>query len=332
MTPVDSAIPDISILIPIYNPGEYLVQCLDSLRDQSLDNLEFICINDGSTDDSLELMKRYAEKDSRIVIIDKPNSGYGASMNKGLACARGRYIGIVEPDDYVSLKMFAQLYKSAKAHDCDVVKANYYEHREEGDVIIRNFQGFRYKQPFDAIDKPEIVCTIPSIWSGIYKKSFLEEHGIRFRETPGASFQDAAFSLKVWFASKRCVLLRKPLLFYRVDNPNSSVKTKDKVFAVNEELAESEEFLRAMPERAKVFLPWFNVDKFGKYRWNYDRIADSEKVSFMQRMRDEYHKAQNNKELNLHLFKKEDHVVLEYLLEHGAEAFVKRYPESFFQQ
>lgn len=325
----DLSSPDISILIPIYNPGDYLVQCLDALRDQTKQELEFICINDGSTDDSLSVMQKYAEQDERFIVIDKPNSGYGASMNMGLERACGTYIGIIEPDDYPSLRMFALLYQTAFRNDCDVVKANYYEHRQDGDAVIRNFQGFRYKQPFDALDKPEIVCTTPSIWAGIYKKSFLDEYGIRFRETPGASFQDAAFSLKVWFAAKRCALLRKPLLYYRVDNPNSSVKTKDKIFAVNEELAESEAFLRELPDRVKTFMPWFNVDKLGKYRWNYDRIADSEKLAFMQRVYEEYVSAQEKNELKLNLFKVADQIVVSDLLELGAESFVKKYPESF---
>ena len=116
----------VSVLTPVYNVERYLPECLDSLRAQTLRNIEFICINDGSTDGSLEILKRYAELDDRFVIIDKPNSGYGASMNRGLDAARGEYIGIVESDDVASPDMFKKLYRFASCHRCDLVKSNYF--------------------------------------------------------------------------------------------------------------------------------------------------------------------------------------------------------------
>ena len=88
--------PKVSILVPVYNVERFLPQCLDSLVAQTLEDIQIICINDGSTDGSLEILERYAAQDSRIEIIDKPNSGYGASMNCGLDAARGEYIGITE--------------------------------------------------------------------------------------------------------------------------------------------------------------------------------------------------------------------------------------------
>mgnify|MGYP002228631805 CR=1 FL=1 len=87
-----------------------------------------------------------------------------------------------------------------------------------------------------------MVCSIPSIWTGLYRKTFLEREGISLRETPGAAFQDAGFSLKVWFAARTCALVKKSLLHYRMDNPGSSSKTTDKVFTVCEELADAETF------------------------------------------------------------------------------------------
>ena len=93
--------PLISIIIPVYNVEQYLDECMKSLINQTLKDIEIICINDGSTDNSLEILKGYAEKDDRIKIIDKENGGYGIAMNMGLKAATGEYIGILEPDDYV---------------------------------------------------------------------------------------------------------------------------------------------------------------------------------------------------------------------------------------
>ena len=112
----------VSVLVPIYNVEEFLPECLDSLVNQTLKDIEFICINDGSKDDSLKILKEYAKKDKRILIINKKNSGYGDSMNKGLEKAKGEYIGIVESDDFIDLDAFEKLYNIAKKNDADVVK------------------------------------------------------------------------------------------------------------------------------------------------------------------------------------------------------------------
>ena len=118
--------PKISVLIPIYNVEKYLRECLESLVNQTFQDIEFICINDGSTDSSLKILEEYAQKDSRIKIINKENSGYGASMNMGLDAASGEYIGIVESDDFVSSNMFEDLYNLAEKNNADIVKSDYY--------------------------------------------------------------------------------------------------------------------------------------------------------------------------------------------------------------
>ena len=116
----------VSVLVPIYNVEEFLPECLDSLVNQTLKEIEIICINDGSKDNSLDIIKKYATEDKRIVIIDKKNSGYGDSMNRGLKKATGEYVGIVESDDFIDLDAFEKLYKIAKHENVEVVKSNFY--------------------------------------------------------------------------------------------------------------------------------------------------------------------------------------------------------------
>ena len=93
--------PAVSLLVPICNVEKYLRQCLESAREQSLSNIEIICINDGSTDSSLDIINEYVEADPRFRVLDKPNSGYGDSMNKGLSMCTGEYVGILESDDFL---------------------------------------------------------------------------------------------------------------------------------------------------------------------------------------------------------------------------------------
>ena len=321
--------PKVSVLVPVYNMAAYLPQCMKALCNQTLEDLEIIAIDDGSTDASPEILRYWADKDARIRIISKPNSGYGASMNRGLEAARGTYVGIVEPDDFPDLVMFQKLVRVAEKHNADVVKCNYYLHYADHEDVAWNFHGFGYNVPFDPADNPAIVTTPPAIWTGLYRRSFLRREQIDFRETPGASFQDAAFSLKVWFAATRAVLLRRPMLHYRMDNPGSSSKTTDKVYTVCDELACAYEFLQKRPDRARAFAPWFNVDKWGKYRWNYERIAPAVHVEFAERMRDEFEAAREAGELDINLFERNSKGQLLYLLDKGPEAFAKRYPDSF---
>ena len=130
---MQDALPSVSVVVPIYNVERYLPQCLEALCSQTLRDLEIVAVNDGSTDGSLSVLQEWARKDERIVIVDKPNSGYGASMNCGIEAARGAYIGIVEPDDFPERDMFKRLLRMAQRHDCDLVKCNFFEHYEDRD-------------------------------------------------------------------------------------------------------------------------------------------------------------------------------------------------------
>lgn len=324
-----SAEPKVTVLVPTYNVERFLPQCLDALCAQTLRDIEIICINDGATDSSPEILARYASRDSRIRVINKANSGYGASLNRGLSEARGEYIAIVEPDDFPDRRMLKKLWKAGERFSADVVKCNYFNYFDGADHVWYNFAKPDCGKLFDAAAKPRIVCSIPAIWTGLYRRSFLEREGIRLRESPGAAFQDAGFTLKVWFAAKRVVLVSKPLLHYRMDNPGSSSKTTDKVFTVCDELAEAEAFLRVRPERVSVFLPWFVLDKWGKYRWNYERIAATEHQAFAQRMFEEYQAHAEAGELDLSLFKPADAQALNRLLEHGAAKFADAHADTF---
>ena len=116
--------PKVSAIIPVYNVEKYLRECLDSVINQTLKDIEIICVDDGSTDNSGKIIDEYATKDKRIVVIHKANGGYGHSCNKGLDKVRGEYTAILEPDDFVDEHMYEDLYNYAKQYDVDIVKAN----------------------------------------------------------------------------------------------------------------------------------------------------------------------------------------------------------------
>lgn len=162
--------PKLSILVPIYNVEKYLSQCLESITAQTLQDIEIICINDGSMDGSLDIIKDFAKNDNRIVIIDKPNSGYGDSMNQGLEKATGEYIGIVESDDWIELDAFERLYQIARKNKADVVKANYYKVRNNVDV--EKVAEIPTREVMCPAEDRKVFLFAPAIWSAIYRRDF----------------------------------------------------------------------------------------------------------------------------------------------------------------
>ena len=231
----------VSVILPIYNVSAYLRECLDSVVGQSLRELQIICVDDGSTDDSLEIIREYAARDPRILVLTGPNGGYGKAMNKGLDHATGEYVGIVEPDDYVIPEMFELLYQTAASHELDLVKADFYrftrdpEGKEQLQYIALDETGQRYGQLLCPARDPSCIRFTMNTWSGIYRREFLEEHGIRHHETPGASFQDNGFFFQTFVYARRAMILNTPCYRNRRDNPNSSVKSKEKVYCMNVE-------------------------------------------------------------------------------------------------
>ena len=124
--------PAISVVIPVYNAAPFLREALDSLLAQTCGDFEAIAVNDGSTDNSLEILQEYAARDSRIRILDGPNGGYGKAMNRGMDAATGKYMAILEPDDYLPREAYSILLPLAEEHQLDVVRGTYLSFYEEG--------------------------------------------------------------------------------------------------------------------------------------------------------------------------------------------------------
>ena len=266
--------PKVSILVPIYNVEKYLRQCLDSIVKQTLQDIEIICINDGSTDSSLNIIEEFADKDERITIINKKNSGYGASMNMGLEAATGEYIGIIESDDFAKETMFEDLYALAKEYDCDVVKSDYYSYFTEGCKTEKaKIISLEYAHKVTTTQEhPSILRIKPTIWSAIYKSDFLKENDIKFLETPGASYQDTSFAFKTSALAKKMYLTTESYVSYRQDNENSSVNSKGKVYMVCAEWEEITKFLNSRPKLKEILNSTKLIKEFNTYLWNLERI------------------------------------------------------------
>lgn len=298
--------PKVSIVVPVYNVEQYLPECLESLASQTLKDIEIILVNDGSTDGSLDILKQYASNDSRFTIVDKANAGYGHSMNRGFERARGEYIGIVESDDCARPEMFEKLYEQAKKNDADIVRSNYFTMGNCGTefhlVDVLNLSHAPYYMAFDPKDYPDVFRGSPAIWTAIYRRDFIFDNGISFLESPGASYQDTGFFLKVLSAAQKVVFVREAYLNYRIDNAGSSVKSGSKVFCVCDEYESFDEFLSRIPERANTFRFIIQAKKYETYIWNYNRLDDSLRPVFLERMAAEFLRARSEGDLKEELF------------------------------
>jgi len=223
--------PKVSVVIPIFNAEKYLRQCLDSVVNQTLKDIEIICVNDGSTDSSLEIIKEYALKDNRIVVIDKPNGGYGAAVNVGFNRARAAWVGIVEPDDYIDLEMYKILYDGVLSNkEIEIVKAGYYDYFDFDTHDYTKIQlGLKVSNNnvFTISEKPELLRIHPSVWSCIYKKVFLEKEKIKMIEAKGAGWVDNPFFLETLCQANKIMWINEPLYYYRQTNINSSSNLRD---------------------------------------------------------------------------------------------------------
>lgn len=274
--------PKITVMMPVYNAEPFLDECMQSILTQSLKDIEILCIDDGSKDNSGAMLDDYASKDDRIRVIHKNNTGYGHSMNLAITEATGDYVAIVEPDDYIRKDMFEVLYKHATANESgellDFVKGNY-SFVSEGEAPSPQ-EPFSKKYLSGKIVTPRhhliTFHGAASIWAGIYKRQWLLKKNIRFLETPGASYQDIGFYITTNFEAEKAMFIRENLYFYRIDNNNSSVKDNSKVFAVVDEFKALEERYAHNDKNRKIL----NSLKIEKYIWNFERLNNEGRDAF----------------------------------------------------
>ena len=212
----------VSIIIPVYNVEEYLRQALDSVIHQTLKDIEIICVDDRSTDNSFEILKEYASKDGRIKILqtDK-NSGPGVARNLGLNLANGEYIMFLDPDDWYELNACELAYNQIKQNDNDYVQFNYKLYREDNNTTkvksrrLRPFLKFKDKQDIrlgnDLKNKYIVSCyTVMQI----YSLKFLNKYNIRFLDIRNG--EDVPFYIKVLMCSDTMSVIFDALYTYRI--------------------------------------------------------------------------------------------------------------------
>lgn len=303
------SIPKVSIIMPSLNVANYIEECIESVIHQTLKEIEVICVDAGSNDGTLEILRKYEKRDCRIKVILSEKKSYGYQMNLGLDSAKGEYIGIVETDDWVDKNMFETLYNIAQKENVEMVKSNYYWYRttpNKEDRIFENLLNCEYEKCFVPIESKILFTTAPSIWSGIYKRSMLMDKKIRFNETPGASFQDTSFHFMVCSEAATCYLTKQAFLHYRRDNEASSVNSFGKVFCVSDEMHYYEKFLDENIDIKNQIEKYYMLLKYAKYGWNYARLEPQFQWKFLELMHNEFSEADKKGLLDKKMFSEEE--------------------------
>ena len=261
----DATMPKVSVIMPSLNVVKYIQDCIDSVLGQTLEDIEVIVVDAGSTDGTLEILREYETRDSRVRVIVSDKKSYGYQMNLGLDAACGEYIGIVETDDFIERDMFERLVPKMDAFRLDYIKG--YAH-----AFMDLSTGGRYQFDIDRnlageeltgkvicpSQMPELLLKVFHIWVGLYRRSFLK--GIRFHETPGAAYQDIGFIIQTVGLAKRAMYLDIPVYNYRQDNTAASVFNRNGIRYLVEEYIWADRFLqdKDFVWRAFFFSRWFS--------------------------------------------------------------------------
>lgn len=226
----------VSIIIPVYNVEDYIEECLDSICNQTLEDIEIICVDDGSTDNSSSILNNYAKTDSRIKIFTKENGGQASARNLGIEKASGEYIAFVDSDDFIEPEMFEKLYIKAEEDNLDLVMCKIATYDNQTGIIKDNvwyymlgvFRDFE-KDIFTHNDTKDFTCNIAvTPYNKIYKSNLLKNNNILFPE--GLIFEDEKFFFDVYLRAKRVSVVDEFLYYYRVNRKGSTVnmeKNKD---------------------------------------------------------------------------------------------------------
>lgn len=243
---------EISVIIPVFNVEKYLGECLDSVCSQSFEDIEIICVNDGSTDSSLDILEEYGKRDERIRIINQENQGLGASRNHGLKVAKGRYIYFLDSDDYVDLRTLEKLHSNALSNDSDMVLFKFQKFGGDDNVHNRGVE-FKIDDIFGDIDysnfsftykdvKKHVMNTGFSTCIKFYRKAFLDSFD-DFYFPEGIFFEDVLFHVQVMLRASRISFVNESLYYYR-SNPNSILNSTANAFDIFEMIDLVEDFLR----------------------------------------------------------------------------------------
>lgn len=284
----------VSVIVPVYNEEQHLRQCMESICNQTLKEIEIICVDDGSTDGSLQILKDYAQKDSRIRVFTQQNQFAGVARNVGMSHATGKYLSFLDSDDFFEPDMLEKMYNKAEEGTHDIVicrYARYYEDSERVELQEWGFVDSFFTQKFqkEEFSGDKLKCagifqiTNGWAWDKLFRTDFVRDCGHTFSEF--RSSEDGFFVYMLLTRAGRIAYMDDVLLTHRVNRLQSLSNTKDKDWQNGfkmlmlikdemEKLGSYEIFKQSFLNRAVDFLLWYlgSMNFFEAYRYCYIHI------------------------------------------------------------
>jgi len=256
----NSRLPMISVIIPVYNVEKYVGKCLSSLVEQTYRDFEVIAVNDGSTDNSLDILRHFEARYDFIKVINQENRGMSQSRNRALKEARGKYIALVDSDDYVAPTYLEELYSACAENDADISCCYYYLHYIGNDFLFE--YPFRCRGVLtaeQAMNKLLHDVQIQSfVWNKMYKRSLFTDYGITY---PSIAFEDTATTNRLFAHANKVAVIDRPLYYYN-QRPMSTLATMN-VTKIND-------YLRAV---ASVRASLEENGIYGKFQKSYAALV-----------------------------------------------------------
>lgn len=280
--------PKVSVILPVYNVGKYLRQSLDSLINQTLKEIEIICVDDGSTDDSGDILEEYKLKDSRIKIIHKENKGTGAARNDGLRLAKGECIGFVDPDDWVKPEMYERLYNLIKEKNLDIAMCmpDGFDEKNQKNTPFPYF----VDSNFDIIPDDKIfnwrdlspfkypMC----VWNKLYTKELFDKNNIDFAQ--GLDFEDHKVIFGALLTAERIFFIREKLYVYRFNREGSVLTDNNKRLIDHIEIFNIVEEIMKKTNTANILRDDFLNYKVHNLLYYYGMIKNEYKEEYYSQM------------------------------------------------
>lgn len=211
----------VSIIVPVYNVEKYVKKCIKSLMNQTLEDIEIIVVNDGSTDNSLSIVEELAQEDNRIKIYTKENGGLSDARNYGLKKAKGKYIAFLDSDDYVKTDLYEKMYEKAKKEKSDMVECNFFwtYPKENNNKALKKDIGEKYNNQIEMMEKARVVA-----WNKLYKREIIDRVGVEFPK--GLRYEDIEFFYKLVPYIKNISFIKQPMIYY-VQRKESIINTQN---------------------------------------------------------------------------------------------------------
>lgn len=284
----------VSVVVPIYNASDYLCPAMDSILDQTLSEIEIICVDDGSTDRSLEIIKQYQEKDGRIRIVTETNAGPALARNNGMRRARGEYVAFFDADDFAEPTFLESLYNLAKKDDLDIAISKYdiYNSRRARFERIADADHSDIFMPGTVTSKNEhpdciLASTVGSAWNKIFRRSFIEEKQLAFLSDV-KMYEDVYFVVTAMSLAERVGKVFDVLVHHRIHSEQSRAKMFKKYYSqVPIVYQRIREFLVQHGMYAPLSLSYLNLSASRCYKI-YNLLPGDAKEEFFNMLNGEY--------------------------------------------